>query len=54
VDAAEGRLADLGGRRVAVQAQARAELTAQRMPVTRSTVLLRAVAILDRDEGTPA
>jgi hypothetical protein len=46
--AAEARLADVGGLRVAVQARARAELTRERIPVTRRTVLLRAVAILDR------
>jgi hypothetical protein len=48
--AAEARLADLGGRPGAVQAQARAELTAERMPVTRATVTQRAIAILDRGE----
>ncbi|MFC6007472.1 hypothetical protein [Angustibacter luteus] len=47
--AAEARLADIGGRRVALQAQARAELGTEQMPVTRATVVRRAVQILDRD-----
>lgn len=47
---AESRLADVGGQRVALQARARAELSREGMPVTRSTVTRRAVQILDRAE----
>ena len=43
----EARLAGTGGLRPALQAQARAELTAEGMPVIRSTVARRACAILD-------
>jgi hypothetical protein len=43
----EARLAETDGRRPALQAQARAELTAEGMPVIRSTVARRACAILD-------
>ena len=43
----EARLAETGGLRPALQAQARAELTAEGMPVIRSTVARRACAILD-------
>ena len=45
--ALEARLAETGGLRPALQAQARAELTAEGMPVIRSTVARRACAILD-------
>ena len=45
----EARLAELGGRRPALQAQARAELADQGQPVPRVTVAERAVAILDRE-----
>ena len=45
--AMEARLAETGGLRPAIQAQARAELTAEGMPVIRSTVARRACAILD-------
>ena len=45
--ALEARLAETDGRRPALQAQARAELTAEGMPVIRSTVARRACAILD-------
>jgi len=41
------RLAETDGLRPALQAQARAELTAEGMPVIRSTVARRACAILD-------
>jgi Helix-turn-helix domain len=47
----EQRLDDLGGRRPAIQAQARAELTAEGMPLTRTTVTRRACDILDRQES---
>lgn len=50
VAAAEARLADLGGNRVTVQAQARAELTQEGMPLTRSTVTRRPILILDRSD----
>ena len=43
----EARLAETDGLRPALQAQARAELTAEGMPVSRSTVARRACAILD-------
>jgi hypothetical protein len=43
----EARLAETDGLRPAIQAQARAELTAEGMPVIRSTVARRACAILD-------
>jgi hypothetical protein len=41
------RLAETEGLRPAIQPQARAELTAEGMPVIRSTVARRACAILD-------
>jgi hypothetical protein len=43
----EARLAETDGLRPALQTQARAELTAEGMPVIRSTVARRACAILD-------
>jgi len=49
--AAEARLADLGGSRVTVQAQARAELAQEGMPLTRITVTRRAIQILDRTDA---
>ena len=49
--ALEARLAETGGLRPALQAQARAELTAEGMPVIRSTVARRACAILDGREA---
>lgn len=48
VDALEARLQALDGGRMALQQQARAELTAENMPLTRTTVLRRACEILDR------
>ena len=48
--ALEARLAETDGLRPALQAQARAELTAEGMPVIRSTVARRACAILDLRE----
>jgi len=45
----EARLAETGGRRPALQAQARTELTNQGLPVTRTTVTRRAAQILDRE-----
>ncbi len=44
----EARLAETGGQRPALQAQARTELTNQGLPLTRSTVTRRAAQILDR------
>jgi hypothetical protein len=49
--ALETRLAETGGLRPALQAQARAELTAEGMPVIRSTVARRACAILDLQDA---
>ena len=49
--ALEARLAETGGLRPTLQAQARAELTAEGMPVIRRTVARRACAILDRREA---
>jgi hypothetical protein len=43
----EARLAETDGLPPAMHAQARAELTAEGMPVIRSTVARRACAILD-------
>ena len=43
----EARLAETDGLRPALQARARAELTAEGMPVIRSTVARRACMILD-------
>ena len=45
--ALEARLVETDGLRPALQAQARAELTAEGMPVIRSTVARRTCAILD-------
>jgi hypothetical protein len=49
--AREARLAESDGLRPAIQAQARAELTAEGMPVIRRTVARRACAILDGREA---
>jgi hypothetical protein len=46
--ALEAELDDVAGHRPALQAQARAELTAERLPLTRTTVTVRAVQILHR------
>lgn len=46
----EARLAETDGLRPAIQAQARAELTAEGMPVIRTTVARRACAILDHHQ----
>jgi hypothetical protein len=40
--------------RPALQAQARAELTAEHLPLTRATVITRAVQILHRTDGDEA
>jgi ParB-like chromosome segregation protein Spo0J len=48
----EQRLDDIAGRRPALQAQARAELTAEELPLTKATVVRRACEILDRQETT--
>lgn len=47
----EARLAETDGRRVALQRQARDELSAEGAPLTRASVVRRAVEILDRDEA---
>ena len=46
--ALEAELDDAAGHRPALQAQARAELTEERLPLTRATVVARAVQILHR------
>jgi hypothetical protein len=51
VAAMEARLAETGGLRPLLQAKARAELTAEGMPVLRGTVARRACAILDLREA---
>ena len=47
----EQRLVEVGGRRPALQAQARAELTRAGAPLTRSTVTRRAINILEKAEA---
>ena len=44
----EERLSELGGHRPALQAEARAELAGEGLPLTRDTVTRRAVQILER------
>jgi hypothetical protein len=44
----EAELDDVAGQRPALQAKARAELGAEHLPVTRATVIARAVQILHR------
>ena len=44
----EAELDDVAGQRPALQAQARAELTEERLPLTRASVTVRAVQILHR------
>ena len=46
--ALEAELDDVAGHRPALQAQARAELTQEHLPLTRATVTVRAVQILHR------
>lgn len=46
VAAAEAELSDSGGVRVLVQRQARAQLAAENLPVTRATVAVRALQLL--------
>jgi len=48
LEALEARLAETGGRRPGLQAQARTELRDEGLPVTRATVTQRSVQILDR------
>jgi hypothetical protein len=48
----ETRLAELDGRRLTLQRQAREQLTAEGLPVTRTTVARRACDILDRQTAT--
>jgi hypothetical protein len=50
----EAELDDVAHLRPALQAQARAELTAEHQPVTRTTVVMRAVQILHRANGDEA
>lgn len=52
VEALEERLQALGGGRVAVQMQARAELQRADLPLTRTTVFQRACEILDRQAAS--
>jgi len=52
VEALEERLQVLGGGRIAVQMQARAELQREDMPLTRATVFQRAGEILDRQAAS--
>ncbi|TNM67585.1 hypothetical protein FHN55_08995 [Streptomyces sp. NP160] len=52
VEALEERLQALGGGRVAVQMQARAELQREDLPLTRTTVFQRACEILDRQAAS--
>jgi hypothetical protein len=54
VAACAARLADLDGRRVHLQAAARAELTAEGVPLTRTTVAVRACQLLDHDPALTA
>jgi hypothetical protein len=44
----EAELDNVAGHRPALQAQARAELAEERLPITRATVTVRAVQILHR------
>jgi hypothetical protein len=48
----EARLAELDGQRLVLQRQAREQLTAEGLPVTRATVTRRACDILDRQPAT--
>jgi hypothetical protein len=48
----EARLAELDGQRLLLQRQAREQLTADGLPVTRATVIRRACDILDRQTTT--
>ena len=50
----EAELDDVAHLRPTLQAQARAELTAEHLPLTRSTVITRAVQILHRTDGDEA
>ncbi len=50
----EAELDEVAHLRPALQAQARAELTAEHLPVTRTTVIIRAVQILHRVDGDEA
>jgi hypothetical protein len=52
LDELERRLDDLGGRRPAVQAQARSELSVEGQPLTRTSVTRRACDILDRQQAS--
>ena len=52
--ALEAELDDVAEHRPALQAQARTELTAEHFPLTRTTVVARAVQILHRTRGDAA
>ena len=52
--ALEAELDDVAGHRPALQAQARQELAAEHFPLTRTTVVARAVQILHRSRGDAA
>jgi hypothetical protein len=54
VDDLEAELDAVAGRRPALQAMARAELTAEQLPLTRATVIRRASEILHRTQGGDA
>ena len=51
LDDFEERLVEVGGRRPALQAQARAELTSEGAPVTRGTVTRRAIQLLEQAQA---
>jgi hypothetical protein len=50
----EAELDDVAHLRPTLQAKARAELTAEHLPLTRATVITRAVQILHRTDGDEA
>ena len=52
--ALEAELEDVAAHRPALQAQARTELTAEHFPLTRTTVVARAVQILHLTRGDAA
>jgi hypothetical protein len=54
VERAEAELGEIGGLRVVLQKQARSQLAAEGRPVTRSTVALRSLALLQAANGAVA
>jgi hypothetical protein len=50
----DAQLDELDGRRPALQAQARAELESEHLPLTRSSVTRRAIEILGRSTASAA